>query len=125
VQLPIALWHQAESVGPARVVRAQLSGRTLEDLKHLAQRLAAHPQTVALLAAGGQSGEKTHFVFGRSDDLALHMGTLVRQACELTGGQGGGRPNFAQGGGPNGERTQEALDLAVQVLSGWLSKPEA
>ncbi len=110
-----ALWHQGATVGPARVVQAHLAGRTADDLKHLAQRLVAHPQTVALLAAGGAE-QKGSFTFARSADLAVHMGVLVRRACEVIGGQGGGRPEFAQGGGPQGERVTQALEIAMQTL---------
>jgi alanyl-tRNA synthetase len=99
------------------VVQVHFGGRTLDDLKHLAQRLVAHPQTVALLATEGKVGENSYFTFARSDDLDAHMGTLVRHACEMVGGRGGGRPNFAQGGGPQGDRVAQALNGAFQSLA--------
>jgi alanyl-tRNA synthetase len=113
-----ALWHQAEFKDPLRVVRAHFVGRAMDDLKHLAQRLIAHPQTVALLGTEGQGEEKSYFTFACSDDLELDMGTLVRQACQVIGGRGGGRPNFAQGGGPDGSRMAQALDEAFRSLAG-------
>ncbi|MGC9332952.1 MAG: alanyl-tRNA editing protein [Anaerolineae bacterium] len=111
------LWHEATLVGAVRVVRAHFPGGCPEDLKHLAQRLLAHPRTVSLLAAGGEGEEKGYFAFARSDDVDIHMGNLVQRACEVVGGQGGGRPEFAQGGGPLGARAAEALDLAYQLLA--------
>jgi alanyl-tRNA synthetase len=112
----VALWHEGVALAGMRVVKAHLAGRSADDLKHLAQRLAARPGTVALLGAGGSAQEKGFFTFARSDDLDLHMGTLVRLACEAIAGRGGGRPEFAQGGGPRGERVGEALDVAFQSL---------
>ena len=114
-----ALWHQGWTVGPVRVVQAHVPWATPDDLKHLVQRLIAHPQTVALLAAG-EAGAKGFFTFARSDDLEVHMGTLVRQACEIIGGRGGGRPEFAQGGGPRGDNIAQALEQAGQSLAGSL-----
>jgi alanyl-tRNA synthetase len=111
-----ALWHQGPTVGPARVVQAHIPGGTPDDLKHLGQRLVSHPQTVALLAAG-EAGSKGFFTFARSDDLEVHMGALVRQACEIIGGRGGGRPEFAQGGGPRGDNIGQALEVAVLSLT--------
>lgn len=35
---------------------------------------------------------------------------LVQLATKILGGKGGGRSDLAQGGGPNGDRAQEALD---------------
>jgi alanyl-tRNA synthetase len=112
-----ALWHEAALVGAVRVVRAHFPGGCPEDLKHMGQRLLVHPRTVSLLAAGGESGEKGYFAFARSDDVDIHMGNLVQRACEVVGGRGGGRPEFAQGGGPLGARAAEALDLAYQLLA--------
>jgi alanyl-tRNA synthetase len=42
----------------------------------------------------------------------------VSQACKIIGGRGGGRPEFAQGGGPQGDRVNQALDQAFQSLAG-------
>jgi alanyl-tRNA synthetase len=112
----LALWHQAQSVEGFRIVQSHLSRRTPDDIKHLAQRLITHPRTVALLATEGQEGERSYFSFGRSDDLDVHMGNLVSQACEIIGGRGGGRPNFAQGGGPRGDLVPQALDVVYTTL---------
>jgi alanyl-tRNA synthetase len=111
----MALWHQGAEIGPARVVHAHLPGRAPDDLKHLAQRLVEHAQTVALLASG-EPGQKGFFTFARSADLDVHMGALVRQACQVIGGGGGGRPEFAQGGGPQGDRVVSALESALGSL---------
>jgi alanyl-tRNA synthetase len=111
-----SLWHGADRLGEVRVVQAHLSGRSAEELKRLAQRLIGNPKTVALLASGHTVEEKGAFVFARSADLDLNMGSLVRQACEAIGGRGGGRPEFAQGGGPEGLRVAMALQSAGESL---------
>ncbi len=115
-----ALWYQAKPMGQVQVVQALFAERAMDDLKHLAQRLVSHPTTVALLATEGKTGEMSYFTFACSDDLDVHMGTLVRQACEIIGGRGGGRPKFAQGGGPHGNRVTQALDAAFQSLVGLI-----
>jgi alanyl-tRNA synthetase len=115
------VWNEAEIVGGCRIVRGCFTGRAIDDLKHLAQRLIAHPQTVALLASEGEAGGKSYFTFARSDDLDVNMGLMVRQACQAVGGRGGGRPNFAQGGGPHGELVSQALDKALAAITASLS----
>ena len=55
-----------------------------------------------------------------TDDLtdSYDAVTLVRAAVEVLGGKGGGgRPDMAQGGGPDGEKAQAALDSLRAVLA--------
>jgi alanyl-tRNA synthetase len=56
---------------------------------------------------------------GVTDDLASKVNAveLVRAAVAALGGQGGGgRPDMAQGGGPNGSKAQEALEAVRTAL---------
>jgi alanyl-tRNA synthetase len=56
---------------------------------------------------------------GVTDDLAGQVSAveLVKAAVATLGGQGGGgRPDMAQGGGPDGARAQEALDAVKDAL---------
>jgi alanyl-tRNA synthetase len=56
---------------------------------------------------------------GVTDDLAGQVSAvdLVKAAVAALGGQGGGgRPDMAQGGGPNGSKAQEALDAVKHAL---------
>jgi alanyl-tRNA synthetase len=56
---------------------------------------------------------------GVTDDLAGQVSAveLVKAAVATLGGQGGGgRPDMAQGGGPDGSKAQEALDAVRDAL---------
>jgi len=56
---------------------------------------------------------------GVTDDLAGQVSAveLVKAAVATLGGQGGGgRPDMAQGGGPDGSKAQEALDAVKDAL---------
>jgi alanyl-tRNA synthetase len=44
------------------------------------------------------------------------MNTLMRKACELIDGRGGGKPDIAQGGGKNVTALDEALEAAAKSL---------
>jgi alanyl-tRNA synthetase len=45
------------------------------------------------------------------------MNLLIREACAMLDGRGGGRPDMAQGGGKNVERIQDALTHALTLLN--------
>jgi len=56
---------------------------------------------------------------GVTDDLAGHVSAveLVKAAVATLGGQGGGgRPDMAQGGGPDGSKAKEALEAVKDAL---------
>lgn len=98
-----------------RVVTQILDNRDGESLKHLAQALIAHPQTIALL--GSRDQDAARIVFARSADAAGDMNALMRDACALLDGRGGGKPDLAQGGGRSVEKLDEAIDVAARALS--------
>ena len=66
-------------------------------LKEFVSKLIEQPGVIALM--GASNGEQKLYVFGRSEDVDANMGTLLRDAARPLGGKGGGRPDFAQGGG--------------------------
>ena len=70
-------------------------------VKDLASHLIKTPGVAALLGARVDE-EKATLVFARSQDVDIHMGKLLSDAAKPLGGKGGGRPDFAQGGGPAG-----------------------
>ena len=97
-----------------RVVTHVFDNRDAESLKHLAQALIANPNTIALL--GSREKEAARLVFARSADTTDDMNAMMRAACELLDGRGGGRPDMAQGGGKNVERLADALESALTLL---------
>ena len=57
---------------------------------------------------------------GVTDDLvgSINAVDLVRAGVEALGGKGGGgRPDMAQGGGPDGDKAQAALDAVKAALA--------
>ena len=77
-------------------------------------RSIAEPGVVALLGCA-QRGKGT-VVFARSQDLSLHVGNLLRNTLKQFGGGGGGRPDFAQGGGVAAEKLTAVLEAAAEAV---------
>jgi alanyl-tRNA synthetase len=89
------------------VVSQVFNGRDAESLKRLAHALIAHSGTIALLAS--RDKDTARLVFARSADAAGDMSALMREACAMLEGRGGGKPEIAQGGGKRVELLDEAL----------------
>ena len=97
-----------------RVISKVFDNRDAESLKHLAQALISHPGTIALL--GSREKDAARLVFARSTDTQGDMNSLMKTACEILDGRGGGKPDMAQGGGKNVEQLEEAINRARKLL---------
>ncbi|MEP6819340.1 MAG: DHHA1 domain-containing protein [bacterium] len=97
-----------------RIVTHILDHRDAESLKHLAQALIAGPRTIALL--GSRDKEAARMVFARSPDAPGDMNALMREACAMLDGRGGGKSDLAQGGGKNVDALDEAINAASIAL---------
>ena len=42
--------------------------------------------------------------------------SLLRKACEVLGGRGGGKPDFAQGGGAKVDELEQAMTSSLEAL---------
>lgn len=66
-------------------------------LRELVSKLIERPGVIALL--GTANHDQALYVFGRSSNVSLDVGALLRDSARPLGGKGGGKPDFAQGGG--------------------------
>lgn len=97
-ELEAALETAPRTPGGAAIVARMMAGDA-NLIKDVAAHLIKRPGVVALLGAKVGEGNAV-FVFARSADVDIHMGKLLSDAAKPLGGKGGGRPDFAQGGGP-------------------------
>ncbi|MGA9996118.1 MAG: DHHA1 domain-containing protein [Pyrinomonadaceae bacterium] len=98
-----------------KLIAQTFDGRDAESLKRLAQRIISHPKAIALL--GSRDGEAARLVFARSTDASGDMSALMKEACALLDGRGGGKPDMAQGGGRNLEKLTNAIEAIKAVMS--------
>jgi alanyl-tRNA synthetase len=85
-------------------------------LKKLAFALVEKPGVVALLAS--RDKDVARLVFARSADASGDMNALIREACAMLDGRGGGKPEMAQGGGKRVELLEEALATITRKVTG-------
>lgn len=97
-----------------RVIARIYEDRDFEEVKLIAHRLVERGDVIALLAS--REGDAARLVFARSAGLAADMNVLMKAACEKLGGRGGGRPDFAQGGGARLNELTAAMGLAKGMI---------
>jgi alanyl-tRNA synthetase len=77
-----------------------------------------------VIAYVGVDGGRAALAIGVTDDLKTKISAvdLLKAGVAAVGGQGGGgRPDMAQGGGPDGAAAPKALDAIRAALQGALA----
>ena len=108
-----SLLDDAETIGDVRLVR-YVGEDDMKDLIQLANGLVAQGRVVVVLGSGAGGAGK--LVVARSDDVDLHAGKVIQEAAPVLGGKGGGKPNMAQGGGPDGAQVKAAVQKALEAV---------
>jgi alanyl-tRNA synthetase len=108
------------TAGRTRLLARAVSGVDLKDLKALAdegkRQVGSGVVAIVATAEDGRAG----IVVGVTDDLtgSLNAVDLVRKGSEALGGKGGGgRPDMAQAGGPDGSKAAAALEAIAAALA--------
>lgn len=108
-------------VGGVRVMAKVLQGVDVRDLKGLADEGKKRIGSGVIALVGVAEDGKAGLVVAVTDDLKARINAvdLVRKGAEMLGGKGGGgRPDMAQAGGPNGAAAQDALVAVTQAIAG-------
>jgi alanyl-tRNA synthetase len=112
----------AAPAGPEQVSGINFVGQVLDGLDPKALR-GAVDEAKARIGAGvvalvAVNEGRASVAVGVSDGLGLSAVDLVKIAVAVLGGQGGGgRPDMAQGGGPDGSKGAEALEAVKGALA--------
>ncbi|WP_395611573.1 alanine--tRNA ligase [Allosphingosinicella sp.] len=107
-----------EQIGDTAFIGQVLDGMDPKQLRGLIDEAKARIGSGVVALVAVNDGRATVGV-GVTDDLIASRNAvdLVRKAVEVIGGQGGGgRPDMAQGGGPDGGKAAEALAAVRSAL---------
>ena len=109
---------ESREVGGVSFAGKILEGMPTKDLKGLADDMKSQLGS-GVVAVISNMGGKASLVVGVSDDLTRRFNAvdLVQTGAMAVGGNGGGgRPDMAQAGGPNGASCKMALDAIAQAI---------
>ncbi len=84
----------------------------MDELRATANALAEEGK-LAVIGSGSGSAQ---FVVAVPDGVAVNAGEVVGELASRVGGGGGGPADFAQGGGPDVDALDDALDDAPEIL---------
>jgi alanyl-tRNA synthetase len=112
---------QARAAGGADTEEFEVAGTTavvqridadMDELRAQANAVVEQGQIAVL--GSGEAGAQ--FVVAVPDGVEVDAGEVVGELAGRVGGGGGGPSDFAQGGGPDGDKLDDALDDAEAIL---------
>jgi alanyl-tRNA synthetase len=112
----------AREVSGVKVVGKIVEGLDANGMRQLSDTLLARLKSGVVVL--GRKGEgKAGIIVRVSDDLKdkVKAGNVIREIMPILGGKGGGRPDMAEGGGPETERLGEAVEASYKVIETFLA----
>jgi alanyl-tRNA synthetase len=108
-------------VNGVKLIARAVSGIELKDLRSLADEGKKQVGSGVVAIVGLSADGKAGIVVGVTDDLTKRFNAveLVKKGAVVLGGKGGGgRPDMAQAGGPDGSKAEDALKAIEAALGG-------
>ncbi|MDX1483042.1 MAG: alanine--tRNA ligase [Alphaproteobacteria bacterium] len=109
-----------QEINGVKLVTRSLRGVPAKDLKPMVDEFKSQGPGVYAVISAGDDG-KASIVVGVTDDLTSRFDAveLVRAGAAALGGKGGGgRPDMAQAGGPDGSKAEAAFEAITKAMEG-------
>jgi len=100
-----------------KVISQKVEGADADTLKSMVDGLRVRLGS-GVVALGSNQGDKAVIVAGVTPDLvsSISAGNIVKEITKISGGRGGGRPDFAQAGGVDPEKLSSALERVFELV---------
>ena len=96
----------------------RLEGFSANDLRVSIDRYKNKLENAIIVLGVVEEGkEKIAIGVTKHNTDLIHAGDLTKIVAEIVGGKGGGRPDFAQAGGPEAEKLDQALEHAKEFIT--------
>ena len=109
----------AKTVGSVKVLTVKLPGADAGKLRQMGDVLRDKDASVAAVLASA-SEEKVTFLAVCGKDAVkagVKAGDIVKYVCNVCGGNGGGKPDSAMGGGKDASKMEEALNSVADFVA--------
>ncbi len=113
------LGAQAKDINGVRVLGAVVDVSDVGSVRALADQLRDKLAPAIVLLGAATPDGKALLVCTVSKELTqtFRAGALIKQAANVVGGTGGGRPDFAQAGGTNPSKLNEAVEQVYALAA--------
>jgi len=117
-RLPELLGKAQKNAAGASFIVERVEGLDSRQLRETVDQLRQQlPGGFVFLACPGEKNVMLAAGAGSDLDGRYHAGDIIKQVAPAVGGGGGGRADFAQAGGKQPQKTDDALRLAREIVS--------
>lgn len=109
-----AILENAQEVKGLKIVAAKMEGLDMNALRNASDTLKTKIGS-GVVALASYKDDKVNLIVSATQDAVkagIHCGNIIREAAQVCGGGGGGRPDMAQAGGKDADKIDEALKVA-------------
>ncbi len=112
---------EARDVNGVKVLGKIVDGLDANGSRQLSDTLLARLKS-GVIVLGRTDEDKVSIIVRVSDDLTdrIKAGNVIKEIVPIVGGKGGGRPDMAEGGGPESAKLSEAIDASYGVIERML-----
>lgn len=111
-----------EVAGGIKVLAREASGLDASGMRQLSDTLLARLRS-GVVVLGRSADGKASLIVRTSSDLTnkVPAGRVIKELAPIIGGNGGGKPDMAEGGGSQPEKLTEALEASYAVIEKMLA----
>ena len=108
---------EAREINGVKVLGKIVDGLDANGARQLSDTLLARLRS-GVVVLGRREAGKASLIVRVSQDLTskVKAGNVIKEIVPIVGGKGGGRPDMAEGGGPESEKLAEAIDKGYSVI---------
>jgi alanyl-tRNA synthetase len=107
------LASEAQEIDGLKVVVQKMGMADIDEMLKAASLLAEQDCVVLL---GSETGKLVAAVGKSGLEKGVKARSIIKAAAKMLGGGGGGRPELAQGGGPDVEKLDEAMRAGMEAM---------
>jgi alanyl-tRNA synthetase len=113
---------EARDVSGVKVLAKVVEGLDANGARQLSDTLLARLKSGVVVLGRADDG-KASLIVRVSGDLTekVKAGNVIKEIVPILGGKGGGRPDMAEGGGPETSKLDEAIDAAYRVIETFVT----
>ena len=113
---------EARDVNGVKVLAKIVDGLDANGARQLSDTLLARLKS-GIVVLGRADDGKASLIVRVSGDLTekVKAGNVIKEIVPILGGKGGGRPDMAEGGGPETAKLDEAIDAAYKVIESFVT----